>query len=292
MEMHQVRYFLAVSETLNFTRAAQACHVAQPSLTTAIKKLELEMGGELFRRERSRTHLTDLGKLIKPHLETVYAASAAAKADAADFKSLERAELTFGVMSTIGPIQMIEFLARLGTEFPAMQLNFREAAGHDLVASLLDGEIDVGLIGLPKFSDRLKAIPLYSERYAIAFAKGHPFEQMNTVPVHRLDGEDYLVRLHCEYMDHFEALGFEANHKVKPRYSTEREDWIQALVLARLGCSIMPEFLPVLPGITTRPLVEPEISRTISLVTVAGRRYSAGVEALVRLARRHPWPKP
>ena len=173
-----------------------------------------------------------------------------------------------------------------------MQLNFREAAGHDLVASLLDGEIDVGLIGLPKFPDRLKAIPLYSERYAIAFAKGHPFEQMNTVPVHRLDGEDYLVRLHCEYMDHFEALGFEATHKVNPRYSTEREDWIQALVLARLGCSIMPEFLPVLPGITTRPLVEPEISRTISLVTVAGRRHSAAVEALVRLARRHPWPKP
>lgn len=59
MEMHQVRYFLAVCEALNFTRAAKACHVAQPSLTAAIKKLEQELGGELFRRERSRTHLTD-----------------------------------------------------------------------------------------------------------------------------------------------------------------------------------------------------------------------------------------
>ena len=81
MEMHQVRYFLAVCEALNFTRAAEACHVAQPSLTTAIKKLEAELGGELFRRERSRTHLTDLGKLMRPHLETIYAASEAAKAD-------------------------------------------------------------------------------------------------------------------------------------------------------------------------------------------------------------------
>ena len=71
MEMHQARYFLAVCETLNFTRAAEQCHVAQPSLTKAIKKLEDELGGELFRRERARTHLTDLGRMMKPHLEQV-----------------------------------------------------------------------------------------------------------------------------------------------------------------------------------------------------------------------------
>ena len=64
MEMHQVRYFLALCETLNFTRAAQRCNVAQPSLTRAIKNLEEELGGPLFRRERNRTHLTDLGRLV------------------------------------------------------------------------------------------------------------------------------------------------------------------------------------------------------------------------------------
>ena len=135
----------------------------------------------------------------------------------------------------------------------------------------------------------MDAIPLYSERYTIAFAKGHRFEQMNAVPVSQLDGEDYLVRLHCEFMDHFEALGLEASHETKIRYSTEREDWIQAMVLARLGCTVMPEFLPMLSGIATRPLVEPEVARRISLVTVAGRRQSPAVAALVRLARRYPW---
>ena len=97
--------------------------------------------------------------------------------------------------------------------------------------------------------------------------------------------------LHCEYTDHFEALGFEASHQVKVRYSSEREDWIQAMVLAGLGCTVMPEFLPLLPGIATRALVEPEIARTISLVTVAGRRHSPAVGALVRLAQRYPWPR-
>lgn len=91
MEMHQVRYFLAVSETLNFTRAAELCHVSQPALTKAIKRLEEELGGELFRRERNLTHLTDLGRLMKPHLETILRANEAARADAEDFHSLERA---------------------------------------------------------------------------------------------------------------------------------------------------------------------------------------------------------
>lgn len=291
MEMHQVRYFLAVCEALNFTRAADACHVAQPSLTAAIKKLEAELGGELFRRERSRTHLTGLGSLMKPHLEQILAASEAAKADAYGLKSLEKAEINLGVMSTIGPMQMIGFIARLGEDIPAIELNIREAAGRDLVTSLVDGEIDVGLIGLPNFPPRLNTIPLYAERYSIAFAKGHPFEQMNTIALRQLDGEDYLVRLHCEFTDHFEALGLEASHNVNVRYSSEREDWIQAMVLARLGCSIMPEFLPLLAGITTRPLVDPEISRTISLVTVAGRRHAPAIGALVRLAQRYPWPR-
>ena len=67
MEMHQTRYFLAVCEALNFTRAAHHCNVAQPSLTRAIKKLEEELGGPLFRRERTRTHLTDLGRLGSRH---------------------------------------------------------------------------------------------------------------------------------------------------------------------------------------------------------------------------------
>ena len=290
MEMHQVRYFLAVAEALNFTRAAEACHVAQPSLTAAIKKLEQELGGELFRRERSRTHLTDLGRLMKPHLEQIAAASEAAKADADGFSALEKAEINLGVMSTIGPTQIVGFLTRLGEDIPAIELRIREAAGKDLVDLLMDGEIDVGLIGLPSFPERLNAFPLYSERYTIAFAQGHAFEQMNTVPLARLDGEDYLVRLHCEFTDHFEARGFEASHEVTVRYSSEREDWIQAMVLAGLGCTVMPEFLPLLPGIATRALVEPEIARTISLATVAGRRHSPAVAALLRLAQRHPWP--
>ena len=290
MEMHQVRYFLAVCDTLNFTRAAASCNVAQPSLTKAIKKLEDEFGGQLFRRERNQTHLTELGRLMKPHIEAIYASSEAARADAEGFKSQEHVAIRLGVMSTIGPNQMVGFLTRLRDDMPALELALREAAGRELVDDLLEGEIDAGLIGLPDLPDRLHAIPLYTERYTVAFAKGHAFERMNAVPVGTLDGRDYLKRIHCEFSDHFEALGAVKQHQVNVRYSSEREDWIQAMVLAGMGCSIMPEFLPALPGIATRPVTEPEVSRTISLVTAAGRPHSAALAAMTRLARRYPWP--
>src|SRR3954451_11843745 len=84
MEMHQIRYFFAVCEELNFTRAAERCNVAQPSLTRAIKLLEEELGGVLFHRERNNTHLSELGHMVKPHLEQVHAQAEAAKRQAFD----------------------------------------------------------------------------------------------------------------------------------------------------------------------------------------------------------------
>ena len=289
MEMHQVRYFLAVCETLNFTRAADHCGVAQPSLTRAIKKLEDELGGELFRRERSRTHLTDLGRLVKPHLESIYTASEAALVEAQDFQTLDKAPLRLGVMCTIGPGRLVGFFERLRRELPTLDLSLVERPGQQLIDEMMEGALDVALIGLPSFPDRLDTRPLYAERYVIGFPSGHRFESMSAVPLKELDREDYLLRVDCEFMDHFDELGLPKPFEVNVKYSSEREDWIQAMILAGMGCSVMPEYLPLLPGLGTRALIEPEVHREIRLVTVAGRRFSPAVRAVSEAARRHDW---
>ena len=291
MEMHQVRYFLAVCDTLNFTRAAEQCNVAQPSLTRAIKKLEDELGGELFRRERNRTHMTDLARVVHPHLARIHEANQAARAQAEDFKNLDRAALRLGVMCTIGPARMIGFFDRLRTEVPALELSLKEAAGWQLVDDLLAGDLDIALIGLPEFPERLDARPLYSERYVVAFPNGHRFEKMNAVSVKDLANEAYLERINCEAPRYSEAGGLDGVD-VQVRYRSEREDWIQAMVRAGLGCTVMPEFLPTLPGLATRVLLEPELTRTIHLVTVAGRRFTPAVLAVTRLAERYDWNSP
>ena len=123
MEMHQVRYFLAVATELNFTRASETCHVSQPSLTRAIKLLEEELGGPLFHRERANTHLTELGLMVRPHLQAMHDESRATKRLAQDFIQLKKTVLRVGIMCTIAPTLLVELIASIHTRYPGVELN-------------------------------------------------------------------------------------------------------------------------------------------------------------------------
>jgi LysR family transcriptional regulator, hydrogen peroxide-inducible genes activator len=289
MEMHQIRYFLAVSETSNFTRAAAACHVSQPSLTRAIQKLEGELGGPLFRRERGHTGLTALGQMMKPYLEETLASAETARQEAARFRKLERAPLTLGVMCTIGPPRLVPLVNRLATRVPGLEFKLREAHGRRIVELLLAGEVDAAMVGLPSYPDKVCAEPLYRERYVVAFPQGHRFEAMNAVPVAALDGEAYLRRLDCEYLDFFGEAAGTWSVRLDVRYQSEREDWIQAMVLAGMGCAVLPEYTSLFPALRTRVVIDPELSREVSLLTVRGRRHPPALDLLVRMAKAHDW---
>src|SRR5215510_2447877 len=97
MELHQVRYFLAIASTLNFTRAAEQCAVTQPALTKGVQKLEQEFGGQLVYRERQLTRLTDLGKELFPMLERTFASAETARRRAQEFQCKEIAPLKIGL---------------------------------------------------------------------------------------------------------------------------------------------------------------------------------------------------
>ncbi len=121
MEMHQVRYFLSVAKTLNFTHAADDCHVAQPSLSRAIKKLEEELGGDLFRRERGLTHLTELGRLMLPLLTQCYDSAVAAQSLAASYKKGTCAPLCLALSQTVNLQLLIKPLTELVKAFPGLR---------------------------------------------------------------------------------------------------------------------------------------------------------------------------
>jgi LysR family transcriptional regulator, hydrogen peroxide-inducible genes activator len=289
MELHQIRYFLTLCRELNFTRAAQACHVSQPALTKAIKSLEDGFGGQLFRRERGNTHLTDLGRLVKPHLEQVLLSTEAAQGEASGFKKAGKLPLKLGVMCTISPHVIVGFLRAIREKLPAVDLTIIERPGRQLLEDMAKGKMDVALVGMPNLPERLDPIPLYRERYGVAFPKGHHFERNNAVRVDELDNELYLQRTACEFDDHWDALGLEQDIPVKVVFRSEREDWVQAMLAAGFGCAIMPEFLPRLSGVVLRLLIEPEVSRTISLATVSGRQFSPATKAVVQLAKSYKW---
>jgi DNA-binding transcriptional LysR family regulator len=289
VELHQVRYFLTLCRELNFTRAAEACHVSQPALTKAIKALEDELGGELFRRERGNTHLTDLGRVIQPHLQQILESTAVAQSQAKDFKSGGKTSLKLGVMCTISPHVIVGFLRAIREKLPGLELTIVERPGRPLLEDMLKGKLDVALVGMPELPERLNPIPLYRERYGVAFAKGHRFERFNAVPTDELKDELYVQRTACEFDDHWDALTAARDLPVKTIFRSEREDWVQALLAAGFGCAVMPEFLPRLSGVVLRLLIEPEIARTISLATVSGRRFTPAAQAVVQLAKSYKW---
>lgn len=289
MEIHQIRYFAASAETLNFTRAAERCGVSQPSLTRAIQKLEEELGGPLFRREGRRTHLTELGRMVRPRLEQALSLTDIARNEAFDFSNMVTATLKLGCMCTIAPVSIISLIEHFSRRLPQLTLNLHEASGQRLLEMLQSGEIDVALAGLPDYGEAIAMHPLFEERYVITFPRDHRFEMMDEVAVRELGGERYLQRVNCEYLDHFETAFGIFEHVPDVRYRSEHESWVQAMVIAGLGCAIMPEGLSMHPELRRRPLIEPAITRTISVITMRGRKHTPVVDLFVRLCRAMNW---
>jgi len=124
MEMHQVRYFLAVARVFNFTRAADECNVTQPSLTRAIKQLEAELGGDLFRRERPAAQLTELGQRMHPLLKQCYDAATGARQLASSFKSGEAGALRIALTHSVDLSLLIPYLDQIKRLFNRLEFRF------------------------------------------------------------------------------------------------------------------------------------------------------------------------
>jgi DNA-binding transcriptional LysR family regulator len=149
MEMHQVRYFLAVCERLSFTQAARRCHVTQPSLTRAIQLLETEFGGQLFHRERSRIHLTELGRLVQPYLQDAWDKTQVAKRQAKDYTSKAPMRLNLAIMCTIAPALLIELFARFRRARPDTKLELIDGTAQSIEQQLISSKAEVAIYCRP-----------------------------------------------------------------------------------------------------------------------------------------------
>src|SRR5271166_5439635 len=199
MEMHQVRYFLAAARTLNFTKAAEECHVAQPSLSRAIKNLEEELGGELFRRERALTHLTELGRLVMPMLKQCYDSALGAKSLADSYQKGTALPLRLALSSTINLGLLALPLTGLVRSFPELELKFFRGDSGAVAERLKSGGSEIAVSG--KFADtweRFDCWPLFTEPFCLAVNKDHPLSMRNVARLDQLKDERLLPRAYCE----------------------------------------------------------------------------------------------
>jgi LysR family hydrogen peroxide-inducible transcriptional activator len=283
MEMQQIRYFLSLCDELNFTRAAERCNVSQPSLTRAIKMLEEELGGALFHRERANIHLSELGRVIKPHLEQIFSGAEGAKQHAQDFIRLKKTPLRLGLMCTIAPTLLLDLIGTIRMRHPEIELRIVDAAAPKLHEGLIAGDLEVAIYAMPMVppDERLHYLPLYREQFVIAMHAQHRLVANNAVRVKDFDGECYLSRVNCEYDEPATRIFNTQRVRCPTVYETDRDDWILAMA--------PPGWVSPSSRRGARPIVEPEFWREVALVTVRGRPHSPAVGALVREAMQKQW---
>ena len=293
MELQQIRYFLSVQKHGSFSRAADECDVTQPALTLAVKKLEGEVGGELFHREGKRLVLTALGRLVQPALEQAVAGAQNARSLAENFHLLKQAPLRLGLQSTIGPTRVAAFLASFHRKQPGVEITVEDGDFAQLLHKLESGALDFAVLsGTQPLADAFRSEKLYAEPYVVVLPAGHPLGRLPKIRLADVNGEAYVDRLSCEMREAVMALTRETGVELYATFRSEREDWVEAMVLAGLGFAFMPAYSIRSRELQQRPLVDPQVQREVIAVDVRGRTRSPAARLFLEEMKAHAWEQP
>jgi DNA-binding transcriptional LysR family regulator len=289
MEMHQVRYFLAVARTLNFTRAADECNVTQPSLTRAIKQLEAELGGDLFRRERP-AGLTELGQRMHPLLKQCYDAAVGARSLASSLKSGEIGALRIALTHSIDISLLIPFLSRVKRQFNRLEFKFLRGNSQEVAAMLKSGEAELGIAAeLGQDWDRLDVWPLFTEDFRLVVNKQHRLADRDNVSLEDLRAEQLLSRNYCEHAERLCATMREHGLDIDRGHEISSERDLIELVEADIGIAVIPDTSPIPQTLKRTTVDRLDARRTVHLYGVAGRERTAVASAVMRMLRGTDW---
>lgn len=247
MTLTELKYIVAVAREKHFGRAAEACHVSQPTLSVAVKKLEEELDAKLFERSAGEVSITALGDAIVRQAQSVLEQAAEIKEIAKRGKDPLSGVLTLGIIYTIGPYLLPALVRRSIQSTPQMPLMLKENFTTRLLEMLRTGEIDCAIIAEPFPETGLASAPLYEEPFMAAVPNTHPLAHQQSVTVTELKNETMLLlgAGHC-FRDHVLQVCPEF-----ARYATDAEgirrtfegsslETIKHMVAAGMGVTLVP----------------------------------------------------
>jgi LysR family hydrogen peroxide-inducible transcriptional activator len=242
MEMHQLRYVVAVARAGNFSRAAEQCHVSQPSLSQQILKLEGELGERLFDRMKREIKLTAHGEAFLPRALKILEEADLAKREASEAQRLLRGRVIIGVLPTIAPYLLPELLASFSKKFPGVEIVVQEDTTAQLVRLAQACEIDFALASRPIRDQRMVVKDLFTEELRLALPPRHRLTRKRSVSVCDLENEPFIV-MKEEHCLGDQVLNFCERRDLKPTitFRSAQLETIQALVRSGVGISLVPE---------------------------------------------------
>jgi len=294
MELQQLRYLCAIVETGSFSRAAEHCHVAQPSLSQQISKLEDELGTRLFDRLGRSVRLTDAGRTFLPHARNVLHQTELARSEVDGRRRDARGTVIVGVIPTIAPYYLPERIATFMRRFPESTLRVVEETTPVLVEGLRNLAIDIAILSLPLRHREFEVASLLTERLYAALPADHPHAEASSISLRELRDERFVLLRdsHC-----FREIALAACHRahLDPRIAFESSQFssLLGMVAAGVGVSLVPEMaIDRHAGCRYVRISDAKAVRSIAAVRLKGRSFSHVQQAFLEHLAKGPGPRP
>ncbi len=290
MELDQLRYFVAVSDTGNFTRAAERSHITQPSLSQQILNLEREVGHKLFHRLGRKAVLTEAGTTFLERARRILFEVDNATKELSDHPSLDR-RITVGAVQTIMPYLLVPLIARCRERYPNLQVDAREDFRSDLVREVVEGDLDLAIVPLPVKDHRISIEPLLTEPLLLVVAKKHPFASRADINVNDLAEETFITMGDSSTLA-LQIREFFGDHNFVPKvgYRCAQVATLKLLVAMGLGISILPQVARQPEDrdtLTYLRLTGAALTRELVVIRHLQRYQSRGGEQFLTFLREH-----
>ncbi|MCL5997520.1 MAG: LysR family transcriptional regulator [Chloroflexi bacterium] len=275
MELRQIEYFVAVVETGGFSKAAERCHVAQPSLSQQISKLEQEFGQQLFDRMGRTIALTEAGRTFLPRAKAILAEVQQARHSVKNGLDLGRGKLSVGIIPTLTPFILKGSYQRFSARYPDAEISICEDVTESLQERLVNAELDICYMSIPLANKHIVAEEIFTEKLLLAVNANHPCADMAAIKSESL-GHYPFVTLHDQHCLSQQIKSFCYVHHINPpvMYHTFQLATVLEFVRANIGVALIPECVALndpSDDIVIRPVEGIAPERTIVAARYSGR---------------------
>lgn len=271
MDIRQLKYFIAVAEELNFTRAAERVGIAQPPLSQQIIGLEYELRAELFHRSKRKVELTEAGHILLPHAQRILNATKEAAEAVQAAMAGKRGSIRMGAIYSSMFVLLPALLRRFHTDYPSVTVQVEEMTITQQFAALNEGLIDVGLMRGATEIDDYSSRALVEEEFIVALPTGHPLAKHSTIRLAQLADYPFLDMSRRSNQNYYELVhGILATARVQPNVVQQASDMhtLLCLIGSGLGLALVPSSMRSSPikHVTYRSISDPTPRTNMRLV--------------------------
>ncbi len=291
MDIRQLEYFIEVARQRSFSKAAEALHVSQPSISKTIKDLEIQLGSILFYRNTKFVELTDAGEAILEQAQQIVSSFLNINARLDGITKLQTGKIHIGLPPITGVSDFAQSLGHFKNEYPNIQINLYEYGSKKIELGIQDGTLDMGIIYVPCEDEELyEKVSFVRDQLNIVMHPQHPLAGKHVIAYQDLKDEQFVLYsndyiLHDKIIERCKEAGFSPNII----FETSQQELMTQIVAARLGVALLPSKVCQelnTDTFTTLPMSDPQLYLQLAMAWKKGRYLSHAARELIAFIKQ------